>query len=52
MIYDNTWLYFDLGDGTIADFRISLVKPFLEDYEGTLEMVYQMISSLHLPEEE
>ena len=52
MIYDNTWLYFDLGDGTIADCRINLVKPFLEDYEGTLEMVYQMISSLHLPEEE
>lgn len=52
MTYCNEREYFDLGDGMIADFRINLVKPFLEDYEGTREMVYQMISSLHLPEEE
>lgn len=52
MTYRNEREYFDLGDGMIADFRISLVKPFLEDYEGTREMVYQMISSLHLPAEE
>ena len=52
MIYRDEWYRFDLGDGVIADFRISLVKPFLKDYEGTREMVYQMISSLHLPGEE
>ena len=52
MIYRDEWYFFDLGDGTIADCRISLVKPFLKDYEGTREMVMQMISSLHLPAEE
>lgn len=52
MTYRNEWEYFDLGDGMIADFRISLVKPFLKDYEAAREMVYQMISSLHQAEEE
>lgn len=52
MVYRDEWYFFDLGDGTIADCRISLVKPFLKDYEGTREMVMQMISSLHLPAEE
>lgn len=52
MIYRDEWYFFDLGDGTIADCRINLVKPFLKDYEGTREMVMQMISSLHLPAEE
>lgn len=52
MIYRDEWYFFDLGDGTIADCRINLAKPFLKDYEGTREMVMQMISSLHLPAEE
>ncbi len=50
MTYRDEWEYIDLGNGMLANFRISLVKPFLQDYEGTREMVYQMIGSLHLPE--
>ena len=52
MTYRGEREYFDLGDGTVAAFEINLVKPFLKDYEGTRETVYQMISSLHLPADE
>lgn len=52
MTYRNERECFDLGDGLIADFRINLVKPLLKDYDGTREMVYQMISSLHTAAEE
>ncbi len=52
MAYQDTILFFDLGDGQLARFEIGLVRPFLKDYEAAREMVYQMVSSLHLPEEE
>lgn len=44
--------YIDLGDGNMAQFEIMLVKPFLPNYDEVESMVYQMIGSLHLPEQE